>query len=132
VSDGQQNTPAASGSPQQRTILRRTRKSGEYRRIRSGTYCAGAIIRTNIRGIPIQGGNRKMKRIWVVSAIFGAVLTLAIPTRTVQAQEGLQQLAAQFVQWALSIPNDANPSADQTGDFCNENHQLCRYSIRTC
>jgi hypothetical protein len=29
-------------------------KSGEYRRIRSRTYCAGAIIRANIRGIPIK------------------------------------------------------------------------------
>jgi hypothetical protein len=34
--------------------VRRTRKSGEYRRIRSRTYCAGAIIRANIRGIPIK------------------------------------------------------------------------------
>jgi len=59
-----------------------------------------------------------MKRIWVVSVIFGAVLTVAIPTRTVQAQEGLAQLAARFVQWALSIPNDVNPLAHQTGDFC--------------
>jgi hypothetical protein len=59
-----------------------------------------------------------MKRIWVVSVIFGAVLTVAIQTRTVQAQEGLAQLAARFVQWALSIPNDVNPLAHQTGDFC--------------
>src|SRR6516162_621641 len=34
------------------TIARTPRKSGEYRRIRSRTYCAGAIIRANIRGIP--------------------------------------------------------------------------------
>jgi hypothetical protein len=70
-----------------------------------------------------------MKRIWAVLTIFGAVLTLAIPMRTVQAQDGgtaafshepenLPELAAQFMQWALSIPNDANPQVDQTGAFC--------------
>ena len=48
------NTPAASGSPQQRTIARTTRKSGEYRRIRGRTYCPGATIRASIWGIPID------------------------------------------------------------------------------
>ena len=45
-------TPAASGSPPPRTIVRTTRKSGEYRRIRGRTYCPGATIRASIWGIP--------------------------------------------------------------------------------
>jgi hypothetical protein len=47
VSEGQQNTPAAHRG----TIPRTTHKSGEYRRIRSRTYCPGAAIRASICGI---------------------------------------------------------------------------------
>jgi hypothetical protein len=55
VSDGQQNTRPASGSPPRRTIVRTTRKFGEYRRIRGRTYCPSASIRASIWGIPICG-----------------------------------------------------------------------------
>jgi hypothetical protein len=61
-----------------------------------------------------------MKRIFAISAVFGAMLTLPMPTK-LQAQQGTQPLslfAAQWVQWALSLPNDVNPVVDTTGNLC--------------
>jgi hypothetical protein len=40
--------------PQQRTIARTNRKSGEYRHIRGPTYCPGAAIGVSIWRIPIN------------------------------------------------------------------------------
>jgi hypothetical protein len=34
------------------------------------------------------------------------------------SNEQLPQLTAQWMQWALSLPNDVNPVVDETGDLC--------------
>jgi hypothetical protein len=59
-----------------------------------------------------------MKRISAVSAGLLGLMTLTTPARTAHSDDGLPQLAAQFVQWSLSIPTDVNPVLDQTGEFC--------------
>jgi hypothetical protein len=60
----------------------------------------------------------KMNRILTASVILGALMALALPPRAAHSQNGLPQLAAQFVQWSLSLPNDVNPVVDQTGALC--------------
>jgi hypothetical protein len=55
---------------------------------------------------------------WAVSAIVGALMALTMHARTAHSQNGLPQLAAQFVQWQLSLPDDVNPVRDETGALC--------------
>jgi hypothetical protein len=69
-----------------------------------------------------------MKRTWAVPIILGALMALTMPARTAHSDDGLAQLAAQFVQWQLSIPQPLdrnknpvapfNPGFDPSGDYC--------------
>jgi hypothetical protein len=124
VSDGQQNTPAASGSRQQRTIVRRTRKSSEYRRIRSRTYCAGAIIRANIWGITTGKVNPKDREIQMATTTLTNFLGqnwLITPAAPVACN--LHQPAAFFDQtWLLVLTGivEADLKGTSTSGWLNE------------
>jgi len=59
-----------------------------------------------------------MRRIWACFAVVGFIIALTSPNGPAFAQTGLQPLASQFWQWALSIPAADNPVTDTTGDKC--------------
>jgi hypothetical protein len=57
-------------------------------------------------------------------AVMAAGLTVATPSEALADATGhvlneeLPQLSAQWMQWALSLPNDVNPVVDETGALC--------------
>ena len=51
-------------------------------------------------------------------AIIGSILGLLMPLNLVGAHQPLEELSAQWWQWAFSIPPSKNPLFDGTGDHC--------------
>lgn len=52
-------------------------------------------------------------------AVIAAGLIATTPSNALaDFDEGLPQLSAQWMQWALSLPMDVNPVVDETGDLC--------------
>ncbi|MCU1236948.1 MAG: hypothetical protein JWP63_4915 [Candidatus Solibacter sp.] len=78
-------------------------------------------IRTNVKRGSVMKGQTSLKN---ASRRFVMMLTIGfglfIPTNIVAADEqtSLQQLTAQWWQWAISIPTPQNPILDQKGESC--------------
>jgi hypothetical protein len=86
-------------------------------RIDVGSDVMASISSTRERGTTMRKLTRQV--FWAGALSFGIAAAILLSANTAFAQtQSYKQLSAQWWQWALSIPADANPLTDTTGEDC--------------